>query len=148
MHKFIVGILLTISFCFAASDSLPDSKLTPGDTIPGAGAKICTPGYAKSVRHVSGATKHKVYEEYGITEHKSGSMECDHLISLELGGSNDIKNLWVQSYETQPWNAHKKDVLENKLHHMVCAGEISLYQAQYQIAHNWIEAYKEYVGNK
>jgi hypothetical protein len=148
MVKSLVLVCSLIGFCFAGSDSLPDPKLTPGDTIPGAGAKICTPGYAKSVRHVSGSLKHKVYEEYGITEHRPGSVECDHLISLELGGSNDLKNLWPQSYITEPWNAHKKDALENKLHQMVCSGQISLYQAQYEISHDWIKAYKLYVGNK
>jgi hypothetical protein len=38
----------------------------------------------------------------------------DHLIPLELGGSNDIANLWPQSYVTV-WNAHMKDRLENRL---------------------------------
>jgi hypothetical protein len=72
----------------------------------------------------------------------------DHSISLELGGSNSIKNLWPQSYKTTPWNAHKKDLLENKLHQLVCSKKITLKQAQYEISHNWIEAYKKYVGDK
>jgi hypothetical protein len=52
-----------------------------------------TPGYAKSVRHVSGMIKAQVYREYGIASHRSGEYEVDHLISLELGRSNDIRNL-------------------------------------------------------
>jgi hypothetical protein len=148
MSKSFILMLIAVSFCFADSDSLPNPSLSPGDTIPGAGALLCTPGYSKSVRHVSGSTKHKVYEEYGITSRKPAEYEVDHLISLELGGSNDIQNLWPQSYVTQPWNAHKKDVLENKLHQLVCSGQIPLHQAQYEIAHDWIAAYKKYVGNK
>jgi hypothetical protein len=43
--------------------------------------------------HVSGHVKAQVHREYGIASHQSGEYEIDHLISLELGGSNDIKNL-------------------------------------------------------
>jgi hypothetical protein len=32
--------------------------------------------------------------------------ELDHLIPLELGGSNDLRNLWPQPFEGE-WNAHK-----------------------------------------
>jgi hypothetical protein len=70
--------------------------------------------------------KRQVYAEYGITSHAPGEFEVDHLISLELGGSNSIRNLWPQSYRTQPWNARVKDRVENKLHQMVCKGEIDL----------------------
>jgi hypothetical protein len=39
-----------------------------------------------------------------------------------------------------------KDVLERKLHNLVCAGKLDLKTAQREIASNWIEAYKKYVG--
>jgi len=72
--------------------------------------------------------------------------KVDHLISLELGGSNSLKNLWPQSYVTLPYNAHKKDVLENKLHALVCSGAIDLKTAQHEIATDWIGAYRKHVG--
>ncbi|HVI91157.1 MAG TPA: hypothetical protein VM659_22855 [Dongiaceae bacterium] len=59
--------------------------------------RICTAGYSKTVRNVPTAEKNTVYREYGITNHRTGEYEVDHLISLELGGSNDIANLWPQS---------------------------------------------------
>lgn len=34
-----------------------------------------------------------MYAEYGITHRQRGKYEIDYLISLELGGSNSIKNL-------------------------------------------------------
>jgi len=71
--------------------------------------------------------------------------EIDHFIPLELGGSNDPENLWPQSYVI-PWGAHVKDALENKLHRMVCAGQISLTNAQAAIKTNWLQAYDKYVA--
>jgi len=104
------------------------------------------PGYSKKVRDVPESVKRQVYASYGITSHQPHEYEVDHLISLELGGSNSIKNLWPQSYKTQPYNATVKDKLENKLHALVCSGAIDLQTAQRAIATNWIEAYRKYVG--
>ena len=66
------------------------------------------------------------------------------MISLELGGSNSIKNLWPQSFKTQPWNAHVKDALENRLHEEICSGQIEMTTAQHEIATDWIAAYKKH----
>jgi 5-methylcytosine-specific restriction endonuclease McrA len=106
---------------------------------------MCVPGYAEKVRNVPDAVKKQVYEEYGITSHKPGEYEVDHLISLELGGSNSIKNLWPQSYSGN-WNAHIKDKLENGLHKLVCSDKLDLKTAQREIAMDWIAAYYKYLG--
>jgi hypothetical protein len=97
---------------------LPDPKLTPGATLPVTKDDICVPGYTKKVRDVPQSVKDQVYAEYGITSHQPREFEIDHLISLELGGSNSIKNLWPESYLTKPWNAHVKDQLKNWLHEL------------------------------
>jgi hypothetical protein len=123
----------------------PDSAMTPGATLDVTDVDVCTPGFASRIRHVTAQTKRDVYAEYGITEHGPGDYEVDHLISLELGGSNARKNLWPQSYRTQPWNARVKDALENRLHRMVCAHTISLETAQRAIASDWIAAYGTYM---
>jgi hypothetical protein len=88
--------------------------------------EVCRPGYSKSVRHVDGKTKTLVYREYGIEHHRSGAYEVDHLISLGLGGSNDIRNLRPESVDTQPWNVRAKDRLETQLHRRVCDGTLRL----------------------
>ena len=49
--------------------------------------------------------------------------EVDHLVSLELGGSNAIGNLWPEPYAGR-WGARTKDVLENRLHELVCSGQL------------------------
>ena len=123
---------------------LPDPKMTPGATLPVTRADICVPGYTQKVRNVPLDLKKQVYAEYGIQSHKPGDYEVDHLISLELGGSNSLKNLWPQSYLTQPWNAHVKDALENEMHAEVCSGKLDLATAQHDISTDWIAAYKKY----
>jgi len=42
-------------------------------------------------RNVPESEKRQVYAEYGIRSHASGQYEVDHLIPLELGGSNSIR---------------------------------------------------------
>ena len=130
----------------ASSSLMPDPSLTPGAILPVATGDICVSGYTKKVRNVPADLKRQVYAEYGIASHQPGEYEVDHLISLELGGSNSIKNLWPQSYITQPWNAHVKDKLENELHAEVCAGKIDLPTAQHEISTDWIASYKKHFG--
>jgi hypothetical protein len=109
---------------------------------------ICAPGYTQCVRKVTADTKSQVYASYGLpggnhTGYCNSSQGCevDHLISLELGGSNDEKNLWPEPYEGEEFNAHVKDRLENFLHAQVCTGQISLTTAQHEIATNWKESF-------
>ena len=124
---------------------LPNPQLTPGDTLDVTKADICEPGYATKVRNVPESVKNQAYQEYGIQSHKAGEYEVDHLISLELGGSNSIRNLWPQSYSGE-WNAHMKDKLEDKLHALVCSGSLDLKTSQREISADWITAYNKYVG--
>ena len=129
-----------------SSPILPDALITPGDVLTTDSSIVCVRGYSKSVRNVPASIKAAAYSRYGIQTHSNGEYEVDHLISLELGGSNAIENLWPESYLTQPLNAHLKDKLENRLHSLVCSGSLPLVQAQKEIADNWIAAYEKYVG--
>ena len=90
--------------------------------------------------------KRAVYAAYGIAHWTKGEYEVDHLISLSLGGSNSQKNLWPESYLTEPWNAHTKDQLEYRLLTLVRAGKVDLHTAQQEMAQDWIAAYKKYVS--
>lgn len=129
-----------------ASNGLPDSACTPGDVFPNVTRQqVCTPGYARSVRDVPTEVKDEVYREYGIVTHFSGQYEVDHLVSLELGGSNDIANLWPEAADPNP-GFHQKDEVENYLHEQVCSGAISLQEAQQEIATNWQAVYSRMTG--
>ncbi len=122
-----------------SSNGLPDSACTPGAIFPDATKdQICVPGYSSSVRNVPSSEKDQVYAEYGVTSHEPGQYEVDHLVSLELGGSNDISNLWPEPASPTP-GFHEKDKVENYLHDQVCSGAMSLQQAQVAIATNWMQ---------
>lgn len=118
---------------------LPNPQITPGTFFGDATLdKICETGYSGKVRNVTDAQKNEVFKKYGIE--RSGEYEVDHLISLELGGSNNSMNLWPQAYRGY-WNARIKDILENRLHTLVCSGKMPLREAQLMISQNWIKAY-------
>jgi hypothetical protein len=120
---------------------LPDPACTPGDILPDATkAKICVSGYSTTVRDVPDSVKTAVYKEYGIKTHTSGQYEVDHFVSLELGGSNDISNLWPEPAAPTP-GFHEKDKVENYLHDQVCSGAMTLKDAQIKIATNWLDVY-------
>ncbi len=134
------GVQTKTSGCMAHG-GLPDSACTPGDIFPNVTKNdICQPGYARSVRNVPTSEKDQVYAEYGIVSHSAGEYEVDHLVSLELGGSNNIANLWPEAASPKP-GFHEKDKVENYLHDQVCSGAISLKQAQIEIATNWLAVY-------
>ncbi len=127
----------------AAHNALPDSACTPGAIFSDATKdQICVLGYSKNVRNVPDSEKNAVYAEYSITSHTAGEYEVDHLISLELGGSNDIANLWPEPAEPRP-GFHEKDKVENYLHQQVCGGAISLADAQSIIANDWLSVYNQ-----
>jgi hypothetical protein len=63
------------------------------------------------------------------------SYEYDHFVPLELGGAtNDPRNLWPEPGASP----NPKDAVEDQLRQEVCDGQISLAQAQHEIATNWV----------
>jgi hypothetical protein len=95
---------------------------------------------------VSRATKDQVYAAYGLTRHFDGADgEVDHLIALELGGSNIRANLFPEAATPVP-GSHQKDRLENRLHAEVCSRQIALRHAQREIATDWVAVYRREFG--
>jgi len=54
------------------------------------------------------------------------------------GNPTDTKNLWTEPRYGN-CTSYDKDGFENYLHVQVCSGEISLAQAQMEIASNWVK---------
>ena len=123
----------------------PNPTLTPGAILTTDASTICTPGYASSVRNVSTATKKQVYAEYSVSyPQPTGAYEVDHFIPLEIGGSNDLTNLWLEPASPTP-GFHQKDQFENFEHGQVCKGTISVAEAQSRMASDWYLYWEEEV---
>jgi len=123
---------------------LPDPKCTPGAVLPNVKqadikTTVCKPGWTSTIRPPQSYTenlKRKQMKQYGYTD-SLAQHEEDHLIPLELAGSpTDPRNLWPEP-DASP---NPKDQVENELKRRVCAGQISLYQAQRRIAKDWTSA--------
>ena len=157
--KFFLFILL-LAMPVIAQPIIPDSHLTPGAIMPGVTVEqLCQRGYANVVnggaRHVTEAQKKAVFIAYfGKVPANPGAYEIDHLISLELGGSNDNGNLWPETYLGM-WNARVKDRLEDWMAaqlrrtrkssgHDVAAATLARFQAE--LAANWTNAYIHHLG--
>lgn len=129
-----------------ASGALPDRACTPGVADPrvtqaNIKTTICVQGYTKTVRPPVSYTnplKTRLMAAYGERGPASG-YELDHLISLELGGNpTSPLNLWPEPYAPTP-GAHEKDKVENYLHEQVCAGSMTLPEAQRIISTDWTQ---------
>ena len=124
----------------------PNPALTPGDVFAVDAPTICVSGYSSSVRDVPLSEKKQVYAEYGVSyPQATGAYEVDHFIPLELGGSNDIKNLWLEPANPTP-GFHQKDQYENYGHKQVCNGEITLAEAQRRMATDWYKYWLQETG--
>jgi hypothetical protein len=130
------GIQTKTSGC-TANQVLPDPSCTPGAVLTTNTKIICVVGYTKTVRNVPLSEAKKVFAEYGISYSQHSNYEVDHLISLELGGSNDISNLFPESHLIKN-NSYTKDAFENYLHSQVCSGKLSITEAQREISTDWL----------
>ena len=122
---------------------LPDPRCTPGSIDPyvtqaDIRSTICRAGYTRTVRPAESQTERF---KYGVAYPAYGTppgerTELDHLVPLELGGSNDATNLWPE----YPPTPNPKDKVENALNAAVCEGRVSLTAAQDAIAADWVTA--------
>ena len=163
MRRFIIvtlALVAMVSSMAATSPAaaqilpqLPNHLVTPGVARTDLTLKkICTTKWGKDARHVTAAMKKQVFSAYGLSgntdpacipDARGRHCEIDHLTSRELGGADDVRNLWPQPYGSQPWNAVRKDCVETRLHKEVCAKNpaMTLKQAQDAIRSDWTAAY-------
>jgi anti-sigma factor RsiW len=123
--------------------ALPIPALTPGATWKVSLADLCAPGTPER-RPIPAAVQQNVLREYRMSDVPSDQYELDYLITPELGGAPDARNLWPQRYAAGVWNARVKDDLERLLPQLVCNGRVDLQAAQRDIADDWIAAYRKY----
>ena len=119
----------------------PDTECTPGDVFPDCTIEqMCVRGYSATVRNMPKSKKLKVYEMYEIPKDQQKNYVIDHLISLQLCGNNEIKNLFPQIREGE-FNSRTKDKIENFLKREICKGNIELEDAQTVISEDWLSVY-------
>ena len=119
----------------------PRQDLTPGSVLPVGVDEICAGGVS-GVPAVAARVPRQVFEAYGVDYRRAAEYELDFLITPELGGAPDPRNLWPQPYRAGVWNAYVKDELERELQDLVCRGTLDLATAQRELANDWIAAYK------
>jgi hypothetical protein len=126
----------------------PDRRCSPGAYYSGLTKRvICSPGFRTSmIGRLTAAEKHAVEREYGLAPKSYGrSLEIDRIVSLGLGGSNAIANLFPERADAHP-GYRVKDRLESKLHHLVCSGAMTLRTARRGIASDWQRLYARVFG--
>lgn len=123
---------------------LPNPDLTPGIASAIGVSEICEPRQPQRPEPVSQDVRRRVFESYGADLARSAEYELDYLITPELGGVTDARNLWPQPFTGTPWNAYVKDELELHFYRMACEGAIDLAAAQREMATDWIGAYKRH----
>jgi len=152
-HRFLFFMTALSLSAFAQNIGLPDPRMTPGSIDPAVTqdnihATVCVKGYTERVRPDKDYTnrlKHEQLRQYHYQDVNPGNYEQDHLIPLNIGGNpSDPRNLWPQPRQGE-WSADKKNDLEFVVYKMVCKGELSLQEAQQRVAHNWIQAYQDWV---
>jgi hypothetical protein len=130
--KFVFTLFFLFQPTTAAQSPMPNPAFTPGFTRNMTLIAICNTKWGKDQRHVTIKMKKQVFAFYGIDWSTRKLYEVDHLIPREIGGADDVRNLWPE-----PWDdAHKKDKEENHLHKVVCDGSMKLDVAQAQMR-NW-----------
>jgi hypothetical protein len=125
---------------------LPDPRCTPGSIDPHVTqadirSTICKKGWTSTVRPPESQTERFKYDVAypAYRTPQSERTELDHLVPLELGGSNDATNLWPE----YPPTPNPKDKVEDALNAAVCEGRVSLTAAQDAIAADWLTAEKK-----
>lgn len=131
----MIGLLLAATLYV-----LPDPVLTPGAVRPLTTDVICQTKWGLDKRFVTERMKRHVLRAYRAAD-VPGTL-IDHVVPRQLGGRDDILNLYPQTID----QSRVKDRLENKLSALVCAKQLTLTAAQRAIAKDWVAAYRLYVG--
>ncbi len=158
----VFGTLATCALVWTSFQGLPAHTLPPQGwgtintdiTQANISQTICNPNWStKSIRPPVSYTNN-IKKEYlndpkwGYTDKNMADYELDHVISLELGGNpTDPKNLYPEPYLNQykgiNYGARQKDKVEGYLNREVCAGRMTLAEAQKEISTNWVSVYEK-----
>jgi hypothetical protein len=119
-------------------------SINPAVTQDNIDATICVRGWTSTVRPSfweSQKIKDEMLKARGETWLAAPLYELDHIVPLCLGGApRDRSNL-----QLEPWDeAHRKDRVEVVASQCVCNRQVSLKEAQADLAGDWRVAYAKY----
>jgi hypothetical protein len=136
LHSLTLAAALVGASC-ASAQTIP---LNPEVTQATIHETICVRGYTKSIRppvSYTNSIKKQRMHEMELPLELIGDFQLDHRLPLSLGGHpSDPRNLVMQDAD----EAHAKDEVERCLPAAVCAGAITLAQAQQAMWSDWRKA--------
>ena len=161
---FTAGILISATLGLAAcgaatyseSSGRPNIKLTPGAIHPAVTqsnirSTICVSGWTATVRPPVTYTNQLKYNQLHSGYNLNGDLnmkdyEEDHIVPLEVGGHpSSPLNLFPEPRNIR-LGSYLKDQLENRIHQLVCSGQLSLNAGRTVFLTNWEKGYQKYMG--
>lgn len=131
-----IALLVSAQRAFAFEPLLPDATLTPGRIAK----------RPADSRGVTESMKDEVFARYRIPLERRRYYAIDRLIPKELGGADDIRNLWPQRLSARPYGPRRKRLLTQHLLEMIAAKQITLAEAQREMSEDWISAFVTRIG--
>lgn len=124
-----------------AGPARPDRHLTPGAVRELSLKTVCETRWGVDRRFITETMKRHVAAAYGVPWARRGRYEFDHLVPRSLGGDDVESNLWPEPLGEA---RHLKDPLEVRVGKLVCAGEVTLSEAQAAFQGDWVAAGKRW----
>lgn len=133
----------------------PDSSITPGEAatlnVGDLTRRYAGETYSQAHRNVTERTRAIVEAQYdgtlAMSCKKSTDCEVDHFYPLCAGGSNGVRNLWVQPRTNGCGNENfgyrEKDKLEVYVCNGVKNGTVNPEVAYKKVTNDWVAYYKE-----
>lgn len=130
----------------------PNPALTPGAAATTDLKAVCAtpkhsgvlfrPGTQNTA--VDPTIQQTVFAAYKIALSREGLYGLDYLVPLQLGGAQVASNVWPVPRTTRGLGFHEKEVLNIRLHVLVCHNEMTLVDAQQQMEHDWVSLWVHY----
>jgi Putative Ig domain len=121
---------------------LPDPVCTRGAVVRRLGARDLCRGFRPLPARGAEAVRARVFSElYEIPSGDERRYVLDHLISVTLGGSNAVANVWPQPRDAR-FGPTQKNALERHLRREVCAGRLRLGRAWNLLVDDWERSYR------
>lgn len=142
----VIGLLLVVaaSACDRSVYNAHVSQATIAQTI-------CQPGYTRAVRpptNFTNSVKQALLKRAGYPESEVYKYKLDYVVPVALGGHpRKLENFELIRREG-PNSTKRKNGIEEKLQCLVCAGELSLADAQREAMTDWQAAYQRYAPVK